>query len=110
MTDPHDALRQPQQPWPGLGWQPYPFQPRRYYPAVANRSSFHIQVGRLLCRHMRDMLRSEQFAGRRIQWLESKGLFERLFTVTGEAEDVWKIAERITAWARNINAVDYHGP
>jgi hypothetical protein len=53
------------------------------------------------------MLESEQFGGRKINWLESKGWFERLFTVTGQAEDVWKTAERIAAWARNVNACDY---
>jgi hypothetical protein len=80
----------------------------RYYPTLNNRATFYIMVGRLLCKNMRDILESEQFAGREIRWLESKGFFERLFTITGEADDVWKVAERITEWARNVNAVDYH--
>jgi hypothetical protein len=88
-------------------WMQQHSAPGLYFPLQSTTSSFSIVVGRLLCKDMRSILESEQFMGRKINWLESKGWFERLFTVTGEAEDVWKTAERITAWARNVNACDY---
>lgn len=88
-------------------WMQQRSAPGIFFPLQSTTSSFSISVGRLLCKDMRSILESEQFAGRKINWLESKGWFDRLFTVTGEAQDVWKTAERITAWARNVNAADY---
>jgi len=57
-----------------------------------------VEVGRLLCRHLRDMLDSEQFGGRDIRWREGSGWFSRIFTIRGNPKDVEAIRNRINHW------------
>ena len=61
---------------------------------------FRITVGRLLCKHLRDMLESEVFEGRKIRWREGKGWIEREFSVIGDAADINAVAERIDYWVK----------
>jgi hypothetical protein len=50
--------------------------------------TFQMEVGRLLCRNVREMLESEKFSGRKIDFLEGRGWISRIFTVKGEFSDV----------------------
>ena len=63
-------------------------------------SSFSVEVGRLLCGNMRELLISEKFSGRNIEWIEGRGWVSRLFTIKGNCEDVEKIRERIEYWMK----------
>ena len=60
------------------------------------------EAGILLCRHVREMLKSEIFCGRKIKFLEGRGWISRTFTITGEQQDVDRIYERLSFWKQGL--------
>lgn len=76
----------------------------RIFPGIgeAQESGFEIEVGRLLCGDMRELLDSEVFCGRPIRWREGKGWFCRTFTVVGPKAHVQQLKERIDHWASTL--------
>ena len=64
--------------------------------------TFRITVGRMLCRHVRDMLGAEALSGD-IKWHEGSGWIEREFTVTGDDSHVIRVANRIDSWSKLNN-------
>lgn len=64
--------------------------------------SIQIEMGRLLCRNMRDLLESEMFLNSTITYHESKGIFSRVFTIKGENYDVDRVQSRIENWMRSL--------
>lgn len=58
-------------------------------------TSFRVEVGRLLCGSMRDMLESEKVCGRDIRWHESSGFISRTFTIAGAPKDIAAIETRV---------------
>jgi hypothetical protein len=43
------------------------------------------EVGRIRCGQIREFLEAEKFKGRTIDWIESKGIISRLFTIKGDS-------------------------
>ena len=66
---------------------------------------FVVNCGRLLCGDLREILESEKFSGRRIEWIEGRGVISRLFTVKGEEPDLSMIAERVRSWLAHEESV-----
>jgi len=60
--------------------------------------TIRVRCGRLLCKHLRDILNSEKFSGRNIEWIEGNGLFSHLFTIKGDDKDIEEVSERINHW------------
>lgn len=60
-----------------------------------DESGFEIEVGILICGHIREILESEQFNGRKIRFREGKGWFTRTFSVRGEENDVYAVKGRL---------------
>ena len=60
------------------------------------------EAGILLCRHVREMLESEIFCGRKIKYLEGRGWISRIFTITGEKSDVEAVYERLSFWKQGL--------
>jgi len=60
--------------------------------------SFQLECGILLCGNLRDMLDSEKFNGRKIEYLEGRGWFSRVFTIKGDEPDITNIQDRINYW------------
>lgn len=54
------------------------------YPRVIAR----VVAGILIRGRVRALLEREKFAGRDIEWLESKGFLESIFTIKGDDRDV----------------------
>ena len=50
--------------------------------------SARVQAGILIRGRVRAFLEAEKFSGRDIQWIESRGFLESLFTIQGGKEDV----------------------
>jgi hypothetical protein len=61
---------------------------RREWVQKAHPYTREITVGRLLCGSVRDCLKSAQFKGFKIEWMESDGWFSREFIIKGEPDDV----------------------
>lgn len=57
---------------------------------------FQMEVGRLLCRNVREMLESEKFCGRNINFIEGKGWISRTFTVRGAPSDIDAVRQRLS--------------
>jgi len=68
-------------------------------------ATFKIEVGRLVCHNVREMIESEVFYGRKIRWREGKGILSRTFSIIGDADDVKAIAERLNYYAKTLDAV-----
>lgn len=73
----------------------------RIFPGIGEQQEvgFEVEVGRLLCGDMRDMLESEVFCGRPIRWREGKGWLSRTFCIVGPAAHVAQVKQRIDYWA-----------
>ena len=63
-------------------------------------------AGRLLCGKIRSFLDQEIFKGRQIEYIESKGLLEREFTVMGSCEDIVYINACLYVWAKKNGLFD----
>lgn len=61
------------------------------------------EVGRAICRHMRDLLEGEKFSGTRIDWHEGSGWFSRVFTIKGDEADVDRVEIRLRHWFNCMN-------
>lgn len=61
-----------------------------------------LSVGRLLCRPLRDHLNQEKFMGYKIDFIESKGMFERTFVIRGDDNDLVRIKGNIDRWSREM--------
>ena len=70
-------------------------------------ASFEFGAGRLICRHVRDILESEQFSGRNIRFRESSGWFFRTFTIVGEESDVDAVRSRLEHYSQILD--EKHG-
>lgn len=60
-------------------------------------------AGRLLCRHVRDILSQYQVMGANIKWVESSGWIERDFLIRGDDDSVLKIKQVLEKWAQDNN-------
>lgn len=67
---------------------------------------FEFTAGRLLCGTIRDYLKREQFAGRKIQFYEGTGWIERTFLVKGDAKDIVRIEKQIKNWFKENDCLD----
>jgi len=65
--------------------------------------SIQCEVGRAICRHMRDLLEGEKFSGTQIDWHEGSGWFSRVFTIKGPEADVDRVEIRIRHWFNCMN-------
>ena len=54
------------------------------YPGLIAR----VEAGLLIRGRVRALLEREKFSGRAIEWIESKGFLESLFTIKGDETDV----------------------
>lgn len=54
-------------------------------------------AGCLLFGRIRDYLEAERFRGRRIKWLESRGIITRTFTIKGDEADVRHVYRALIA-------------
>jgi hypothetical protein len=73
----------------------------RIFPGISEEPEvgFEVEVGRLLCGDMREMLESEVFCGRPIRWREGKGWLSRTFVIVGPEAHVAQVKQRIDYWA-----------
>ena len=62
-----------------------------------NGANIKFEVGILLCRDFRHILEERKFLGDEIEWIESKGILDHLFTIKGKASDIIKLKERFNA-------------
>ena len=60
-------------------------------------ATFEIEVGRLICHNVREILELEVFYGRKIRWREGKGIISRTFSIIGDLDDIKAIAERLNS-------------
>lgn len=63
-------------------------------------TSFDFEVGRLICGHVREILESEKFHGRRIRFREGNGWFSRTFSIAGDETDVSAVMRRLEYYKR----------
>jgi hypothetical protein len=63
---------------------------------------FTMEVGRFCWNPVRDYLKSQQFRGVDVKWIESSGWIERTFTINGPAN----IARDLKRWADEMTASD----
>lgn len=76
----------------------------RVFPNISREpeARFNFTAGRLICRHVREMLEDEVFSGRPIRWREGRGWIERQFTVVGPISHVEQVRERMFHWLRGM--------
>lgn len=70
------------------------------------RKTLYITVGRLLCGQARNYL-----AERKVRWggfdfHEGRGWIERQFTISGDAEIIYRIGEELELWFKRLDACD----
>ena len=58
-------------------------------------ASFEFEAGRLICGHVREMLESERFYGRKIRFREGRGWISRTFSIAGDEADVRAVVSRL---------------
>ena len=63
-----------------------------------------IHCGRLLWKHLREMLDSEIWTGTNIEYREGKGFWSRDFHIKGYPLDVHRVANRIRHWLNSVEA------
>jgi hypothetical protein len=61
------------------------------------------EAGRLICKPIREYLKTEQFRGRKIEVLEGCGIFSRLFTVRGDTNDLSIVRKVIGDYFRRLD-------
>jgi len=66
--------------------------------------SFEFEAGRLICGHVREMLESEQFHGKKIRFREGKGWISRTFSIAGDEADVRAVMSRLEHYKRCLDA------
>ena len=62
-----------------------------------------MEIGRFHWADVRDYLKVAQFKGAKIEWIESSGFFERLFTIKGDVADLRAIKRDFDAWFVKAN-------
>ena len=65
---------------------------------------FRFIAGICIRKRIRHMLESEEFAGRKIRWMEQKGWIESTFRVRGEDTDVRAVQSRVEEYIKILNA------
>lgn len=68
------------------------------------KSYFNFEAGRLCCTPIREFLVQEQFLGRKIRFLESKGFLSRTFTISGDPIDLKYIYDRLEEYSKQLEA------
>ena len=62
-----------------------------------------VEVGRLLCGEVRHFLKTCQFKGIDIMFLESDGGIERDFVISGKTEDLKIVKRSLDSWMETLN-------
>lgn len=73
----------------------------RFVEEVIEMASMNFIAGRLLCGRIRNFLDRCKFEGIQIDYIESKGWFNREFTIKGSAQNIVQINACIEKWAKD---------
>lgn len=62
---------------------------------MTEQTSFTVEVGRLLCGRVREILEGARFRGLDIEYREGRGLLSKPFDVRGSSKDVIAVSKAI---------------